>query len=723
MTRDKILIYLLRRDLRLADNPILHHLATTPDHGFSHLLPIFVFPHHQVEISGFLKDGAKSPYPPAVSQVGKFWRCGPHRAKFLAHSVWDLKTNLEEVGSGLVLRVGSTSDVLKNVFQHLKDKREEIGAVWMTEEKSSEEIDEQTALAAVCAEHKVEFKLWQDEKYFIDDRDTGLKTPQDLPDIFTSYRKMQEPLRSRPRQTLPRPDKSSLPSLLGSSSIAPQDEPFIMGETFEDLESRLLKPLQNLLANPPPFPKDAVSAHPFKGGETEGIERVQYLVKSGHMSSYKETRNGLVGPDFSTKLSAYLALGCVTARQIHHELIKFEDGRDKLYAETDGFGHGENDGTKAIRFELLWRDYMRLCTMKFGPALFRRSGFRRDGNYESKWKTADKETALPDQNPSPEAISGILQRFLDGTTGMGLIDASQRELFHTGYTSNRARQNVASFFSKHLEIDWRYGAEWYEMFLVDYDVSSNWSNWQYVAGVGNDPRGDARIFNPIKQAFDYDKDGTYVRNWLPELKGLEKPENLFQVCTTSQEELEENGLSNNIMVKDPIKRIEFTVERRPRSGRKTYPRKRGNGRGGGRGRGGGGNGGGDFNGFNGGGGYDPSWDQHSGQYHNHGHDAHNGHMEYPMYGQVQAWGYAGGYGGGPDNRRNSAGEWYGGFNGYNNGRGRGNPSYNNYGGRGSGQRRGGGPPRGHYQPAYPPTIEYMPPPQHYYPPPNVGPTY
>lgn len=163
---------------------------------------------------------------------------------------------------------------------------------------------------------------------------------------------------------------------------------------------------------------------------------------------------------------------------------------------------------------------------------------------------------------------------------MGIIDASQRELFHTGYTSNRARQNAASFFSKHLEIDWRYGAEWYEMMLVDYDVSSNWANWQYVAGIGNDPRGDARTFNPVKQAFDYDKEGIYVRMWVTELQGLEKLENVFQVCTTEAAELDSCGLSNNIMVTDPVKRIDFYVDRKPRAARRPYNKRRGHPRGG-----------------------------------------------------------------------------------------------------------------------------------------------
>ena len=162
------MIYLLRRDLRVSDNPILHHLATTKDHGFTHLLPIYVFPSHQIETSGFLKDGQTSPYPQALSQVGGFWRCGPHRAKFVAQSVWDLKNSLEAVKSGLVLRVGSVGDVLKEAISGLQDKIS-VGGVWMTEEVSYEEKQEHKAVESICADFDIEFKLWADEKYFVDE--------------------------------------------------------------------------------------------------------------------------------------------------------------------------------------------------------------------------------------------------------------------------------------------------------------------------------------------------------------------------------------------------------------------------------------------------------------------------------------------------------------------------------------------------------------------------
>jgi deoxyribodipyrimidine photo-lyase len=169
MAGGKLLVYLLRRDLRVSDNPILHHLATSKDHGYTHLLPVFVFPSHQVEVSGFLKDGEQSPYPPAVSEVGKFWRCGPHRAKFLAQSVWDMKKTLEGLENGLAIRVGSSKDVVQSIISHFKDQGPSVEGVWMTEEKSYEEKKEEDSIASLCSASGVDFQLWPDEKYFVDE--------------------------------------------------------------------------------------------------------------------------------------------------------------------------------------------------------------------------------------------------------------------------------------------------------------------------------------------------------------------------------------------------------------------------------------------------------------------------------------------------------------------------------------------------------------------------
>ncbi|KAH9888674.1 DASH family cryptochrome [Xylariomycetidae sp. FL2044] len=579
MSATKVLIYLIRRDLRVSDNPILHHLASAPDHGFTHILPVFVLPPHQCEVSGFTAPGTESPYPEARSEVGRFWRCGPHRIKFIAQSVWNMKENLGTLGIDLIIRIGQLDTVATAIVQGLRQKQYDVGAVWMIEEEGYEEKRAEKDISAACKSLGADFKAWVDEKYFIDDRDLQIDTPQDLPDVFTTYRKMMEPLREKPRASLPKPAAGTLPKPVEASSIPHQEQPFVIPDSYDTFEDNLLRPLRSALPEVPAVAEDIASksAHPFSGGEDPARDRLNNHIKSGHAITYKSSRNGLLGPDFSTKLSAFLAQGCITARQVHEALVSYEDGKETLFADVEGYGEGENEGTKAIRFELLWRDYMRLCTKKFKGKLFRRSGFRDDNS--NKWKSAVPEMAEANrQQQSTEEVANIIKRITEGMTGMGLIDASQRELLHTGYTSNRARQNVASFLAKHLEIDWRYGAEWYEMLLVDYDVSSNWANWQYVSGVGNDPRGEARIFNPVKQAFDYDKEGEYVRLWVPEVRQLEKLEHVFQAWTTPKDDWDRLGLVGLEMAENPVKKIEFSVEGKPKNSRRPFARRRGQGR-------------------------------------------------------------------------------------------------------------------------------------------------
>lgn len=428
-----------------------------------------------------------------------------------------------------------------------------------------------------------------------------------MPNVYTTYRKGLEPLRNRPRNTLPTPEQ--LPPL--PPSIPPQAPPFTIPSTLDGLKKALLTPLEKdptyTLTYPPQWPADVQSAHPFSGGETAGLERISHLITTGAMSSYKSTRNGMLGLDFSTKLSAYLAQGHITARQVHWSMLDFEEGRGPG-EKAQGYGKGENEGTAAVRFELLWRDYMRLCMRKFGYKMFSLYGIQsceqkdEKGPREHRWKSLKKSWGAGDD---PAKTLEAFQRFRSGRTGVGLIDASNRELFVTGYTSNRARQNVASFLSSHLKIDWRVGAEWYESFLVDYDTASNWGNWQYVAGVGNDPR-QGRVFNPVKQALDYDKHGEYIKAWVPELRGLKLTRSmgqgkeeidqqrlmgLYQAWKLSGWEKSNLGLKGIDWVEHPLTRIQFQVGR-GRGGQDGRPKRGGPGGGAGAGAANGGGGGG-----------------------------------------------------------------------------------------------------------------------------------
>ncbi|KAG6509198.1 hypothetical protein ZIOFF_034589 [Zingiber officinale] len=246
----------------------------------------------------------------------------------------------------------------------------------------------------------------------------------------------------------------------------------------------------------------------FHGGENAALGRIFDLVSNiidrlfifyawmnDQLKDYKETRNGMLGPDYSTKFSPWLASGSISPRYIHEEVRRYEKQRLA------------NESTYWVLFELIWRDYFRFLSIKYGNSIFHLGGPR---NVVSNW-SKDKL---------------MFESWRDGYTGYPLIDANMKELFTTGFMSNRGRQIVCSFLVRDMGIDWRMGAEWFESCLLDYDPASNYGNWTYGAGVGNDPRED-RYFSIPKQAKTYDPEGEYVAYWLPELQKLPKERRNF----------------------------------------------------------------------------------------------------------------------------------------------------------------------------------------------------
>jgi deoxyribodipyrimidine photo-lyase len=189
----------------------------------------------------------------------------------------------------------------------------------------------------------------------------------------------------------------------------------------------------------------------------------------------------LIGQDFSSKFSPWLALGCISARTIAADLAAYEQS------------YGANEGTYWLWFELLWRDYFRFLHFKYGGQLYRARGL--------------SNTPLAQSDPLQ------FERWCAGKTGTSLVDAGMSELVKTGYLSNRMRQIVASYLIYDLKGDWRFGAAWFESQLIDYDVYSNQGNWLYLAGRGTDPRG-GRHCNIAKQAQEHDPRGDYQRLWL-----------------------------------------------------------------------------------------------------------------------------------------------------------------------------------------------------------------
>ncbi len=225
------------------------------------------------------------------------------------------------------------------------------------------------------------------------------------------------------------------------------------------------------------------SAFPFLGGSNEGIKRIDYYFwKSKKLSFYKKTRNGLLKTDYSSKLSSWLANGALSAKQIYWEVKNYEKKVLK------------NSSTYWLIFELLWRDYFKFISMKYGNKIFHLNGIssaKRDWNRDTK----------------------KINDWINGKTKEPFIDSNMIELKKTGWMSNRGRQNVASYLTKDLQIDWRIGAAYFESMLIDYDVHSNYGNWMYNAGVGNDPLPD-RKFNPKIQSERYDPNKIFQKLWL-----------------------------------------------------------------------------------------------------------------------------------------------------------------------------------------------------------------
>jgi len=114
----------------------------------------------------------------------------------------------------------------------------------------------------------------------------------------------------------------------------------------------------------------------------------------------------------------------------------------------------------------------------------------------------------------------VIKAWQQGQTGVPIVDAAMRCLWHTGWMHNRNRMIVASFLCKNLRVHWRVGADWFMDTLVDADLASNTAGWQWVAGTGADAAPYFRIFNPVLQTEKFDPNADFIRRWVPEIAAL-----------------------------------------------------------------------------------------------------------------------------------------------------------------------------------------------------------
>jgi deoxyribodipyrimidine photo-lyase len=222
-------------------------------------------------------------------------------------------------------------------------------------------------------------------------------------------------------------------------------------------------------------------------GEAGARTRLEHFLTHG-LADYERCRN-LPGSDGTSMLSPHLHWGELSASQVWHAAAHAEQGSGKAL--------------ETFLKELLWREFS-LYMLWHHPTL-------PDAPLRPEFG----------RMPWREDRAG-LRAWQGGLSGIPIVDAGMRQLWHMGWMHNRVRMIVASFLSKHLLIPWQKGERWFWDTLVDADLASNSANWQWVAGCGTDAAPYFRVFNPVLQGRTFDPEGGYVRRWLPELAALDR---------------------------------------------------------------------------------------------------------------------------------------------------------------------------------------------------------
>jgi deoxyribodipyrimidine photo-lyase len=379
-----------------------------------------------------------------------FKKTEKYRAAFLIETIKSLQLNLEKINTTLLVYFESPEKKISELC-----KEYSIGSIYTQKEWTKEEVDSNNLIKKSLAE---DVKFIEDYDQFLYHPDSVTKDFSKIPSVFSVFRKTLE-------KTVKIDNEKTFLQLPLTNRIDNVTQiPSIEDLGFED------------------FIVSTKTAFPFHGGENEALKRIdEYFFKTKKVAVYKKTRNGLIGKDYSTKFSPWLANGSLSAKTIYWKIKDFEDE------------FGANQSTYWVIFELVWRDYFKYISLKHGSKIFKIGG-------------------ILEKIYTWNADQSIIEKWKNGNTKDNFVNANMIELKETGWMSNRGRQNVASYFAKELQLDWRIGAAYFESMLLDYDVHSNYGNWMYVAGVGNDPRD--RKFNTKLQADRYDANHKFRKLWL-----------------------------------------------------------------------------------------------------------------------------------------------------------------------------------------------------------------
>lgn len=353
-----------RNDLRTIDNAVLHESQKNGNP----LIAVYCFnPNH------------------FASDKFGFKKTEKFRGKFLIESVQDLRTQLSKLNIDLLVFHQQPEEVIPELCKTYK-----VSSIFLQKEWTSEELETETAVKSKLSSinwHKVY------NQYLYHPEDLNFEIKQ-TPQVFTNFRKKLEKY----------------------VAIRPELQPKTYPESNRIDNTTKIPTLNDLGFDD--FETHPHSAFPFRGGENEANKRlVDYFFNTKKLGFYKKTRNGLVGVDYSSKFSSWLANGCISARTIYWQVKNFEKEFFK------------NQSTYWLIFELIWRDYFKYVSLKHGNQIFKLEGIL---HKDYDWSSNQTE----------------IQQWIHGETASEFVNANMIELKETGWMSNRGRQNVASYFAK-----------------------------------------------------------------------------------------------------------------------------------------------------------------------------------------------------------------------------------------------------------------------------------
>lgn len=381
---------------------------------------------------------------------------------FWLRSLRTLKASFDALGIPLkVLHCKRFSDSP----QALLDLARETDAqgIFFNDEYGIHEQDRDNAVAETFADASLTCHRYADQVLFMPG---SLRTQEgNMYKVFSQFRKQaNQRLHDRLPECLPAPDKQTLPGV--SSDTVPESVPGFAPASKEQQDT-------------------------WPAGEEAAQARL-ILFAEQILFDYKDLRDQ-PAVDGTSRLSAYLTIGVLSARQCLHAAIAANQGE---------FDSG-NPGAVAWVSELLWREFYKHILVCY-PRVSRSRAFR-------------PETEAVQWRDDPEGLAAWQQ----GRTGIPIVDAAMRQLLATGWMHNRLRMISAMFLTKNLLVDWRKGESWFMRHLIDGDLASNNGGWQWSASTGTDSAPYFRVFNPVTQSQRFDPEGHFIRTWVPELRELD----------------------------------------------------------------------------------------------------------------------------------------------------------------------------------------------------------